>query len=127
MRHNFIVLVLAVPAAGDLDGAASGRKPSPRRCRDVDATLAPICPSIRLRVSDSFRLLGGKPGRLNDRRRELLADAIFRMEEYFAHRNPGYRQVAVMRAVRRRLHADLGWYDDPILPATSGTGGSHAA
>lgn len=93
-------------------------RPSPRLCQRVGATLATITPHFRAKVYAVFRRIGGTRGRLNDHRRELLADAVFQIEDDLECRMPGHRQVPALRAVRNRLYDDLGWNEYPDPKAT---------
>jgi hypothetical protein len=104
-------------------------RPSPRLCSRVSATLSTISPYMRTLVYEAFRLLGGKRGRLNDHRRELLSDAIFQVENVLEHRQPEHPQVQRLRAARNRLYDDLGWNERPVrlIAPQSSAEAPHAA
>jgi hypothetical protein len=89
-------------------------------CRSVDATLSALTPRLREVVILVYCLLGGRSARLNDERRRLLLRALWQIERRSDLRPFQRAEVRAMRAIRRRLAADLG------CPGTC-QGASHAA
>ncbi len=104
-------------------------RPSPRLCQRVSATLATVSPHMRSLVYEAYRWLGGRRGRLNDHRRELLSDAIFQVENVLEHRQPEHPQVCRLRDVRNRLYDDLGWneHQTRAVPSHPSAEATHAA
>lgn len=89
-------------------------------CRSVDATLSALTPRLREAVTLVYCLLGGRSSRLNNERRRLLISALVQIERRSDLRPFHAAEVRAMRAIRRRLAADLG------CPGTC-QGASHAA
>jgi hypothetical protein len=84
-------------------------RPTRKTCRSAGAALAGVGAHMRRKIRGAYRSLGGTFDYLNDQRRELLSEAIFRIENDLEHRQPGHPQVRRMRAARNRLYDDLGW------------------
>jgi hypothetical protein len=77
-------------------------------CRSVDATLGMLTPRLREAVTMVYCLLGGRSARLNPERRRLLLGAVAQIERRSDLRPFHAADVRALRAIRRRLAADLG-------------------
>lgn len=77
-------------------------------CRSVDATLGTLTPRLREAVTMVYCLLGGRSARLNEARRRVLISALAQIEQRSDMRPFRSAEVRAMRAIRRRLAADLG-------------------
>lgn len=84
-------------------------RPIRKTCRSAGSALAGVGAHMRRKIRGAYRSLGGTFDYLNDQRRELLSEAIFRIENDLEHRQPGHPQVRRMRDARNRLYGDLGW------------------
>ena len=89
--------------------AGSHRRTRPRSCHTIAATLRPLAAHLRETVILVYCLLGGRSSRLNDHRRALLATALHQVERRSDLGPLRRAEVQTMRAIRRRLAADLGW------------------
>jgi hypothetical protein len=77
--------------------------------RYLGSTLRPLSQTCRAKVKSLYH----GPNGLNDSARELLARAIFLVENDLEHRTPRNEQVQALRNVRNVLYDDLGW-NEPL-------------
>ena len=91
------------------DRAGFPHRIRPRSCRTIAATVRTLAPPLRETVILVYCLLGGRSSRLNDHRRVLLATALEQVERRSDLRPFRRAEILTLRAIRRRLAADLGW------------------
>ena len=96
------------PANGSPRTFGLSRRFPRHACRSVDATLNALTPRLRDAVCLVYCLLGGRSSRLSAERRRVLLSALVQIEQRSDLRPFRSAEVRAMRAIRRRLAADLG-------------------
>ena len=96
------------------------------KLRTYRAYLKPLkSQSLRSKIKAEAKRKAFTFGAFNDSHREILAAAIFEVENDFEHRlsgNVGARldsRVVAMRGARNRLYDDLGWNESESVTAAN--------